>query len=117
MTSPAPDRADGHGTTASLDDAFATLAHAIDQQLGGDTRHGELSEAARAYVTAAKRRGLRAEDVIINLKLLLNSLAPEQRLEAYTGRDRFRERLVTLCIEEYYRADPRGDPPATPRAD
>ena len=102
MTSPAADRADGHGTSSSLDAAFATLARAIEQHLGGETRNSELAQAARAFVTAAKARGLRAEDVVIRLKLLLNTIEPTRWLERGSGRDNFRERLVTLCIDAYY---------------
>ena len=61
-----------------------------------------LQSALGQAVDEARRRSLRAEEVIVSFKGLLASLpelnSPVRRLEAA----RLRERLITACIKAYY---------------
>ena len=63
---------------------------------------GQLGRAMDTLVREARDRALRAEDVLIELKSLLQEMPqlddPERRLESA----RFREQLVTRCIKAYY---------------
>ena len=85
------------------DETIAALREAV-LLVWTQPEHGEssLQTAIAQMVDEARRRALRAEEVIVAFKDLLTHLpalnAPERRLEAV----RFRERLITLCIKAYY---------------
>lgn len=63
---------------------------------------GHLGHAMDALVREAREQALRAEDVLIEVKTLLQHLPqlddPDRRMESA----RFREQLVTRCIKAYY---------------
>lgn len=88
----------GDETVAALRDATLRLWNHADE--GEDALHAAIART----VAEARRRELRAEDLILAFKELLLHLpelaAPDRRLEAV----RFRERLITLCIKAYYGA-------------
>ncbi|HEV2642213.1 MAG TPA: hypothetical protein VGT98_05885, partial [Candidatus Elarobacter sp.] len=52
--------------------------------------------------TVALRRGYRAEEVVIRLKEMWPAIGASAD-NPYGRRDAIFERVVTLCIEEYYR--------------
>ena len=83
-------------TVAELRDAILELwasPLAASTALGG---------AMDGLVREARDRALRAEEVLIEVKSVLSTLpeldAPERRLES----SRFREQLITRCIQAYY---------------
>ena len=86
----------GDETAAAL---RAAVLHIWNHPEEGDDA---LHDAVARTIDEARRRSLRAEDLIVAFKDLLSHLpelnAPERRLEAV----RFRERLITLCIKAYY---------------
>ena len=88
----------GDETAAALRDAVVRLWNHPED---GDA---PLQAAIARTIDEARRRSLRAEDLIVAFKDLLTRLPelndPERRLEAV----RFRERLITLCIKAYYAA-------------
>ena len=63
---------------------------------------GQLGRAMDTLVREARDHALRAEDVLIEVKAVLQDLPelddPGRRLEGA----RFREQLVTRCIKAYY---------------
>jgi hypothetical protein len=83
-------------TAAALREAILQL---WERPADGDAA---LHAALARMVAEARRRGLRAEEVIIAFKELLAGVSALQsggrRLEV----GRFRERLITLCIKAYY---------------
>lgn len=85
------------------DATVAELRHAILQlwaaPLAAPTA---LASAMDGLVREARDRALRAEEVLVEVKSVLGSLpeldAPERRMESA----RFREQLITRCIQAYY---------------
>jgi hypothetical protein len=84
------------GTLAAMRDAVLRVWNDPD---GADP---VLQVALAQVVDEARRRTLRAEEVIVSFKSLLASVpelnSPVRRLEGA----RLRERLITLCIKAYY---------------
>ena len=65
---------------------------------------GRLRDAARMVAEDARRHGLRAEEMLVALEREWGELA-RTRVARVTGDvRRFAERLVTLCIHEFYAA-------------
>ena len=93
-------------TAHRLRDAVAALWSARTQggAPGPDAHAADalLAEALAGAVHDARERALRAEDVVIALKAMLEHLpdgdAPHRRFAAV----RFREELVSRCIRAYY---------------
>ena len=84
------------------DDAFAALGTAIERRLHGGGVELELRDALRALVRQARAQGLLVEDVLVRLKELLQSLPNVRQLRDPQERVQLTERIVTMCIEEYY---------------
>jgi tetrahydromethanopterin S-methyltransferase subunit F len=92
------------------DTTVAELRHAILQlwasPLDGPTT---LGGAMDGLVREARDRSLRAEEVLVEVKGVLASLpeldAPERRMESV----RFREQLITRCIQTYYAGTGKTD--------
>ena len=61
-----------------------------------------LRSALRAISAEAQARQLRAEHLIIALKQVWHSVPDVQRAATREEQDRLLDRLITVCIEEYY---------------
>ncbi len=80
-------------------DTVAALREAI-RRLGAAELNGELRAALNQLSDEARAKGVRAEQLIILLKQLWYRL-PMPSVPR-DERTRMLERLVTLCINEYY---------------
>ena len=80
-------------------DTVAALREVI-RRLGAEDLNGELRAALNQLSDEARANGLRAEQVIILLKQVWNGL--QMPSVPRDERTRMLERLVTLCIKEYY---------------
>ncbi len=80
-------------------DTVAALGEAI-RRFGAEELNGELRAALTQLSDEARAKGVRAEQLIILLKQVWNGL-PMPAVPR-DERARMLERLVTLCINEYY---------------
>ena len=91
-----------HGEGDSLAAALAALRSAA--RAHADTRDSSaLRLSVREMARRARERGLRAEESILELKRLWASM-PELGAIPVSDRRTLLEELVTLCIDEFYRA-------------
>ena len=90
---------DGH-THGS--ESEAALRAAIARRARGEASEGELGAALRRYARDAQRRHLRAEEVVIAFKSMWRALPEASDAFERQEQQRLLERLVTLCIREYY---------------
>ena len=65
---------------------------------------GQLPRALHRFVEEARARGLRAERVLVHLHVVWDSVAEARAIAGNREQKALRERLVTMCIEHYYRA-------------
>ena len=83
----------------------ATRAALRDALLAQWRSDGELSPALRDVIatvaTEARDRGVRPEELIVDIKVLEDSLAVESRIAART-RARVREWIVAACVKAYF---------------
>ncbi len=82
--------------------AVAALRCGLQAQLG-PLPNGELRHTMRLLCDEARRRGLRAEQVIVLLKEAWASL-PEVQALSHNQRSEALSPIVTLCINEFYAA-------------
>lgn len=80
-------------------DAVAALRSALATPPPGD--EPAVREALGILVSDARTRGLRAEDVVITLKDVLESLSPAASATP-AERQRRTEQLVTMAIRAYF---------------
>ena len=85
-----------------FNEAVLALREALDRRLAGDSTDGDVRQALRRLSDEARANGLHGEQVVIVLKQMWNELAGRSETLAADERRQTLERLVTLCIEEYY---------------
>lgn len=86
------------------DDTIAALRVALRQYLRDSSPSGALQQALLSLATEAREKELRAEHVLIVLKDVWYTL-PEVRAMADSAEQvRLLQRVVTMCIKEYYSA-------------
>ena len=85
-----------------FNDAVLALREALGRRLAGDSTDGDVRQALRRLSHEARANGLHGEQVVIVLKQMWNELAGRSETLAADERRQTLERLVTLCIEEYY---------------
>jgi hypothetical protein len=76
----------------------AILAHLAKPAEGTDTLHDALRRMARE----ANANQVRAEQLIVAFKQLWATMPELQNASDRQARSRLLERLITLCINEYY---------------
>lgn len=67
-----------------------------------DVANPELSRVLRQVVTEARNRQIRAEQLIVILKNVWDSLPDVQYAIDREAQVQVRQRLITLCIRAYY---------------
>jgi hypothetical protein len=87
------------------EDLREALRDAVVRRLREPGDESRVRDALRAISRAARARGLRAEHVVIALKSVCDTLPEMQGAVTSSQRARVLDRLVTLCIEEYYAED------------
>ena len=92
--------ASGGLSAATIARLRSVLGRHIDHPDGADP---ELSLVLRQVVTEARNRHIRAEQLIVSLKQVWDTL-PQAR-QAIDGESQAlaKQRLITLCIRTYYR--------------
>jgi hypothetical protein len=78
------------------------LRSALQAQLRGEWPDGALRRAIRVMCDEAHRNGLRAEQLLVILKDAWSSLPEVARLPTGGTRERLLDRIVTMCVEEFY---------------
>jgi hypothetical protein len=69
-----------------------------------DGADADLRRAVGAVAAEAHGRGLRAEELVVAFKRVIEELAERDAGPAGPGARAFQSRLVTLCIKAYYGA-------------
>jgi hypothetical protein len=87
------------------DATLAALRGALRSYLAGQPTRGELHRAMQALCAEAHGGGLRAEELLVRLKLLFHQLPEVQALPHSSDRSDLLNRVVSVCIEQYYEAD------------
>ncbi len=85
------------------DAALTLLRNALRTHLAGRPTGGELHRALNTLCGEAHERGLRAEELVVRLKQVFYQLPEVQELPHGSDRNDLLNRVVTVCIEEYYR--------------
>lgn len=85
------------------EEALAAMRRAMSEYLVRPGDATELRTALRVISTEARARQLRAEQLIVALKQAWHSVPDVQHAATQQERDRLLDRLITVCIEEYYR--------------
>lgn len=81
--------------------AMTALRTAIQGQFRHQTADHSLRRALRALCVEARAKELRAEQLILIFKRVWHSL-PESRGGEARKRQNLLDRLITICVEEYY---------------
>lgn len=84
------------------EELLAALRQALARRLSSREGDGELRGALRDVSREAQRRGLHAEQLVIALKRVWDEIPEVRAAGSREARLRMLERVVTLCIEEYY---------------
>lgn len=84
------------------EELLAALRQALARRLSSREGDGELRSALRDVSREAQRRGLHAEQLVIALKRVWDEIPEVRAAGSREARLRMLERVVTLCIEEYY---------------
>lgn len=104
------DRAPGHpgrDVRMTSDAAVTAVRTALQAHLRSPVPTAELGRVLRLVSAEARRSGLPVEALLVVIKSAWSSI-PEARLAPRTGlRDDMLDRIVSLCIEEFY-ATPAG---------
>ena len=85
------------------DATLTALRNALRTHLAGRPTGGELHRALNALCAEAHGRGLRAEELLVRLKQVFYQLPEVQELPHGSDRNDLLNRVVSVCIEEYYR--------------
>ena len=87
-------------------DTISALQHALRRCLdeGGDIE--SVRPALHRLAVEARERQILAEQLLIALKDIWHELAPVRRSTDAAEQQKMLQRLVTICIREYYSADP-----------
>jgi hypothetical protein len=81
--------------------ATTAVRSAIQGQLRQPSADHSLRRALRALCVEARARDLRAEHLILLFKRVWHSL-PESRGQETRKKHELLDRLITICVEEYY---------------
>ena len=84
------------------DQTLTELRVALQQRLSGSTGDAEIRQALRVISEEARAESLKVEQEIVALKRVWESLPEVRRASDRQEQARLLERVVTLCIEEYY---------------
>jgi hypothetical protein len=85
-------------------DAIARLEAALGKYLQSGTEAADLQAAIRAVSAEARQHGIHAEQVLVVLKDLWFGLPQIRSASPGDQQPEMLQRVVTLCIREYYSA-------------
>ncbi len=81
---------------------MVAVRSALQAQLENRALPGELRRAIHVMCGEARRKDLRAEQLLVVFKQTLTSLPEMEQLPRGPERNDFLSRIVTMCIEEFY---------------
>lgn len=88
-----------------LDDAtVAAVRDALRLYLADDSDASALQQALLRISTEAREKEMRAEHLLVLLKDTWNALPEVRAMTDTTEQVRLLQRVVTMCIKEYYRS-------------
>jgi hypothetical protein len=87
-------------------EAVGALRRAVQVYLDRGASDGDILHAVRLMCLDVHRDNLRAEQLIIAFKEAWHALPEVQRIPRGGERERLLERIVTLCVQEYYSIPP-----------
>lgn len=86
-----------------LDDAtVAAVREALRHYLGNGSDPSALQGALRQMSTEARTKNVRAEQLLVLLKEVWGTLPEVRTMTDSTAEVRMLQRVVTMCIKEYY---------------
>lgn len=95
----------GHTPPSRLDDAtVAAVRDALRLYLADDSDASALQRALLRMSTEAREKDMRAEHLLVLLKDTWNALPEVRAMTDTTEQIRMLQRVVTMCIKEYYRS-------------
>jgi hypothetical protein len=87
----------------ALDDqTVSAVRGALVAYLAGPERTGELRVALCAMAEEARAKGILPEQLLVALKDIWYALPQVRRMEEAAEQVRLLQRVVTMCITEYY---------------
>jgi hypothetical protein len=93
----------GHTPPSRLDDAtVAAVRDALREYLADGSRSGPLQAALLRMSTEARERDMRAEQLLVLLKDSWSALPEVRAMTDNAEQVRLLQRVVTMCIKEYY---------------
>jgi len=93
----------GHTPPSRLDDAtVAAVRDALRLYLADDANPGPLQQALLRMSHEARDKDMRAEHLLVLLKDTWSSLPEVRGMTDTTEQVRLLQRVVTMCIKEYY---------------
>ncbi|MGI9140421.1 MAG: hypothetical protein ACR2GJ_04865 [Gemmatimonadaceae bacterium] len=93
----------GHAGTGLTGPTVARLRSVLAKHIEHpDVADPELARILRQVVTEARHRQIRAEQLVVILKNVWDSLPDARYAIDREAQVRVRQRLITLCIETYY---------------
>lgn len=105
MLQPHPESPDRTGPAREIlsDRAVTALRTALQGQLRQPVQEASLRRALRAVCFEARMKQMRAEQLILVFKRVWYSL-PEVQGRENSQRQELLDRIVTVCVEEFYAA-------------
>lgn len=91
-------------TPPSLDnETISAVRAALAEYVRQGERSPQLGRALQQLASEAHAKGISAEHLLIVLKNLWSSLPEVRNIEKPADREKLKQKIVTACIEEYYR--------------
>lgn len=85
------------------EETLGELRDALDRYVSGQQVDGDLDGAMTRLSTEARQRGIRPEEVLVELKNLWSTLPAVTSRGTDRSETPLLQRVVTLCIKSYYR--------------
>ena len=93
----------GHTPPSRLDDdTVAAVRDALRLYLADDSDSSTLQRALLRMSTEAREKEMHAEQLLVLLKDTWSALPEVRAMTDTTGQVRLLQRVVTMCIKEYY---------------
>lgn len=91
-------------TPPSLDnETISAMRNALAEYVRNGERSPLLGKTLQRVAAEARQKGISAEHLLIVLKNLWSSLPEVRDVGEPLEREKLKQRIVTACIEEYYR--------------
>jgi len=84
-------------------ETISAVRTALAQYVREGERSATLGKTLHRVAAEAHEKGISAEHLLIVLKNLWSSLPEVREIEKPLERETLKQRIVTACIEEYYR--------------